>query len=71
MAALLWIGVAVTLAGLAGLVLSILKVRAARRTAADEDDLRARLQRIIPLNLGAFCLSALGLMMVVAGALLG
>ena len=70
MSALIWIGTAVTLAGLAGLVLSILKVRTARRDARDDADLKRRLQSIIPLNLGAFLLSALGLMMVMTGLLL-
>ena len=70
MAALIWIGTAVTLAGLAGLVLSILKVRTARRDARDDADLKRRLQGIIPLNLGAFLVSALGLMMVMTGLLL-
>ena len=70
MAALVWVGTAVTLAGLGGLVLSIARVSAARRQAADDADLKRRLQGIIPLNLGAFLLSALGLMMVVAGLLL-
>ena len=70
MAALIWIGTAVTLAGLAGLVLSILKVRTARRDARDDADLKRRLQSIIPLNLGAFLLSALGLMMVMTGLFL-
>ena len=70
MAALVWIGTAITLVGLAGLAMSILRVMQARGAAADDADLRLRLQRIIPLNLGAFLLSALGLMMVVAGLLL-
>ena len=70
MAALIWIGTAVTLAGLAGLVLSILKVRTARRDARDDADLKRRLQSIIPLNLGAFLVSALGLMMVMTGLFL-
>ena len=70
MAMLVWIGTVVTLAGLAGLALSILKVRVARRDASDDADLRQRLQRIIPLNLAAFLISALGLMLVVVGVLL-
>ena len=71
MAALVWIGTGVTLVGLVGLVLSIVRVMRARAAAADDADLRLRLQRIVPLNLGAFLLSALGLMMVVAGLVLG
>ena len=68
---LVWLGAAVTLAGIGGLVASILQVRAARRGAADEAELRDRLRRVIPLNLGALLLSALGLMTVVMGLLLG
>ena len=71
MAALVWIGAVVTLAGLAGLVLSVLRVRAARAGSSDDDALRAQLQKVIPLNLAALLLSALGLMMVVVGVLLG
>ena len=71
MAALVWIGAVVTLAGLAGLVLSVLRVRAARAGSADDAALRAQLQKVIPLNLAALLLSALGLMMVVMGVLLG
>lgn len=67
---LVWIGAALVLAGLAGLVLSIFRVRAARRTASGDEDLRARLQGILPLNLGAFFLSALGLAMVAVGLIL-
>lgn len=67
---LVWIGAAVTLAGVAGLILSILRVRAARAGAADEAALRESLRRVIPLNLGALLLSVLGLMMVVVGLLL-
>ncbi len=68
---LVWLGAAITLAGVAGLVLSILRVRMARRAATDDEDLRARIARVIPLNLGALLLSALGLMIVVTGLLLG
>ncbi len=68
---LVWLGAAITLAGLAGLVASIFRVRAARRDAAGDEDLRARLARVIPLNLGALLLSVLGLMLVVTGLLLG
>lgn len=68
---LIWSGAAVTLAGLAGLVWCILKVAAARRAGLSDAELRARLQRVVTLNLGALFLSAIGLMMVVAGILLG
>ncbi|TCP38041.1 hypothetical protein [Rhodovulum marinum] len=68
---LIWIGAAVSLAGLAGIVRVILQVRAARRANLAEDALRARLQRAVALNMAALGLSALGLMMVVIGITLG
>lgn len=70
METLVWIGAALTLLGLAGLVWSILKVNAARKEGLDDEALRARVQAVLPLNLGALGLSALGLGCVVAGVLL-
>lgn len=68
---LIWIGAAVTLLGLAGLVLCILKVARAKRQGLDDAALKAELQKVVAFNLGALLLSAIGLMMVVLGILLG
>lgn len=68
---LIWIGALVTLAGLATLIWCILSVARARRAGLPDAELRSRLQRAVTLNLGAVFLSAIGLMMVVAGILLG
>jgi len=68
---LIWSGAAVSLTGLAGLIWCIVTVARARRANLGEDALRKRLQNVLPLNLGALLLSALGLMMVVVGILLG
>lgn len=68
---LIWIGVAVTLAGLAGIVWCILQVARIRRAGGDDEEKRRGLQRMVAVNLGALGLSALGLMLVVAGILLG
>lgn len=70
MAALVWIGAVLTLAGFAGLVWSIVKVARARRRAATDEDLRASVQRALPLNLGSLFLSFLGLMLVLVGVIL-
>ncbi|MCB2095870.1 MAG: hypothetical protein H6901_01875 [Rhodobacteraceae bacterium] len=67
---LVWIGTAVTVAGLAGLIWCIIGVARARRAGLPDAQLRARLQRAVALNLGALLLSALGLMMVVVGVFL-
>lgn len=68
---LIWAGTAVSLAGVAGLFWCIAKAWAARRAGLPEAELRARLQGVVALNLGALLLSALGLAMVVTGILLG
>ena len=70
MEALVWIGAAVTLLGLVGLIWCIIKVRRARSQGLDEDALKAELQKVVALNLGALLLSAFGLMMVVVGIIL-
>lgn len=68
---LIWAGAAVTLAGVAGLLACVVSVARARRAGLDEDALKARLQKVIALNLGALFLSVIGLMMVVIGIFLG
>ena len=67
---LIWLGAAVTLAGLALLVWCILRVIRARRAGLSDDELRAALQKILPVNTGALFLSVIGLMLVVLGIVL-
>ncbi len=67
---LIWIGALVTLLGLAGLIWCILKVQRARKRGLDNTALKAELQKVVALNLGALFLSAIGLMMVMVGILL-
>ncbi len=67
---LIWIGAALALLGLFGVVWSIVLVVRARRARLDDETFRARLQRAIPVNVGAFLLSMLGLMLVIVGVLL-
>jgi hypothetical protein len=68
---LIWSGAAVTLAGVAGLLWSILVTLRARRAGLDNATLRARLQRAVIINLAALMLAVFGLMMVVMGIVLG
>lgn len=68
---LIWGGAGVSLIGLAGLVWCILRVMRAKRANLTEEEMRATLQQVLPLNLGALLLSVIGLMMVVVGILLG
>jgi len=67
---LVGIGALLTLAGLAGIVTSIVKIARARRQETDDAVLRARLEKIVPLNLGSFAVSVLGLMCVMLGVML-
>lgn len=68
---LVWSGAAVSVIGLLGLVWCIIKVRRAKRANLDDAAMRATLQSVIPINLGALFLSMIGLMMVVIGIFLG
>lgn len=70
MEALVWIGAALTLIGLLGLIWCIVIAAKARREGLDEDAMKARLQKVVALNLGALAVSALGLMTVVLGVFL-
>jgi hypothetical protein len=71
MQTLIWIGAAVTLLGVAGLVYCVLEAAKAKREGLEDEALRDRLQRVVAVNLGALFLSAIGLMMIVVGILLG
>ena len=68
---LIWTGAAISCLGLAGLVLSIIKVNHARKAGLDDEALRAAVQKVLPLNLGSLFLSVIGLMMVIVGIFLG
>ena len=68
---LIWSGAAVSILGLAGLVWCILTVMRARKAKLSDEEMRATLQGVLPLNMGALFLSVIGLMMVVVGILLG
>jgi hypothetical protein len=67
---LVWIGTGLTLIGLGFLAYCIFAAMAAKRAGLPEAELRAELQRIVVINMGALLLSALGLMSVVVGIFL-
>lgn len=64
------LGAVVSLVGVAGLGWCILLALKARRVSGSDEDLRARLQRVVVLNMAALGVSALGLMLVVTGIVL-
>ncbi|MGB7243001.1 MAG: hypothetical protein WBC93_13050 [Sulfitobacter sp.] len=68
---LVWSGAGLSLIGLIGLIWCIVRVMRARKAKLSEDEMRTVLQGVLPMNLGALFLSIFGLMLVVAGVLLG
>ena len=68
---LVWIGAVISLIGLVGLMVCIVIVARAKRAKLEDALMRAKLARVIPLNLGALLLSVLGLMLVIVGIFLG
>ena len=67
---LIWGGAALTALGLAGIVWCIVAVARAKRSAQDDAAMRATMQRVVAVNMGALAASMLGLMAVVLGIML-
>lgn len=67
---LIWGGAALTALGLAGIVWCIIAVARAKRSAQDDAAMRATMQRVVAVNMGALAASMLGLMAVVLGIML-
>ncbi|MCA8881610.1 MAG: hypothetical protein KDA73_17015 [Rhodobacteraceae bacterium] len=68
---LIWIGAAISLIGVAGLVACIVIAAKARTAGLSDEALRNRLKGLVALNMGALMVSAIGLMCVVIGIMLG
>ena len=67
---IVWIGAALTLVGLGMLVWCIVSVAKARRAGLPDEALKARLQKVVALNLAALGVSGLGLATVIVGIVL-
>ncbi|PHQ97784.1 MAG: hypothetical protein COB39_09800 [Marinosulfonomonas sp.] len=68
---LIWAGAAVSAIGLIGIFYCIAIALKAKRANLPDAEMRERLQRLVVLNMAALLLSMVGLMMVVAGIILG
>ena len=66
-----WIGAALSAIGLVGIIYSIVAVTKAKRAGLPDEELRARVSAILPLNLIALFVSMIGLMAVIVGVMLG
>ncbi len=71
MQAMIWIGTLLALLGIAAIAYCIVVAVSAKRASLSDEELRARLQRVVPINMGAVLASVLGLMSVVMGVVLG
>ena len=67
---LIWIGSILSILGLIGLLWCIKTVIKAKKLANSDQELRASLQKVVPLNMAALFLSAIGLMLVILGIML-
>ena len=67
---MIWAGAILTILGLTGIVYSIVLVSRAKRANLDDQALRERLSKVLPINLAALLASALGLMIVIIGIVL-
>lgn len=63
----IWIGAALSLVGLGGIAYSIITVAKAKRANLSDEALRARIAKVLPINLGALLVSTIGLMAVIIG----
>jgi hypothetical protein len=70
MAAMIWGGAILTLAGVIGLIACVVIALRAKREGLTGPAMQARLQRVVGYNLGALALSAFGLMLVITGIIL-
>jgi len=67
---LIYIGSFVSVLGLIGLAYCVWLAISAKRAGLTDEAMKARLQKIVTLNMAAMGLSGFGLMMVVVGVLL-
>ena len=67
---LIWIGSIFSILGLIGLLWCIKTVIKAKKLANSDEELRTSLQKVVPLNMAALFLSAIGLMLVILGIML-
>lgn len=68
---LIWGGAALTMAGVVALVWCIAAVLRARRAGLDNAAMRVRMRGVLQVNMGALAASFVGLLLVLAGIVLG
>jgi hypothetical protein len=71
MDSVIWLGTGISLVGVAGLVACVVIAARAKRAALSDAELRAQLKKVVAFNMAALLISAMGLMFVIAGIMLG
>ncbi|WP_372674966.1 hypothetical protein [Aquicoccus sp.] len=67
---LIWTGAGVTLIGLLGLLWCIIQAANAKREKLSDEAMRARLVRLMPINLASLSIATIGLILVIVGIVL-
>ena len=67
----IWGGAGLTMIGVLALVWCIVLAMRARTSGLPDDQIKAQLQRVVVLNLGALAVSGIGLIAVTVGVILG
>jgi len=63
-------GAIISVVGLAGLLVCIFKAAKVKKDGGTEEEMQAKLEPLIPLNLGSLFLSIIGLICVILGVIL-
>lgn len=67
---MIWTGAAIAVIGLLGIIWSAVKVVGIRRAKLSDEEARAQMNKVLPLNLGALFVATIGLMVVIVGIIL-
>lgn len=68
---MIWVGAAITVVGLLGLLWCIFTVVRARRRGLSDDEMRKVLRSVLAINIAALMVSVLGLLVIAVGIFLG
>ena len=68
---MIWVGATLSVLGMGGIIWCIVRVARARRAKVGDEEMRAVVQSVLPINMGALFLSVIGLMLVAVGVILG
>lgn len=65
------VGAGITLVGIAGLVWCVISANGVRKAQLSDEEAKARLGRLVAVNLGSLAVAGIGLMCLVTGLFLG